>query len=362
MWRGGAVVKRVEEWFSRAGFSLCLLAWCFFVSDSVAELELPQWTKEERRKLERGEIIPGASLLVDDGESVVEQLPKPEKVEALPEPPPQPEYDPRMIPSKHLAAYFQQAPGSFLIDPQRLLTMQERMDREGFLQYHAEDSGIDVRLYLFDALQRIPSPYSLSKLVGERYASGPPTAVVCYFVGDPSRTMLAFGGEGADKIDAGNVRKILASSMVKSLEESEPAEQVEAFIVQLSIKLYWLEKSLREDGVTVNGGQAGKEVAHVAGDTTGKGGKPAGVMARLRPHLTYLLIGLGGLFLCVVSAFSAVYLWRRNRHYRFPVLELPCRLGADYGAGVGAVIGFSDVFGSPASQRDQVPDYLLRKH
>jgi len=41
-------------------------------------------------------------------------------------------------------------------------------------------------------------------------------------------------------------------------------------------------------------------------------------------------------------------------------MELPRRLGADYAAGVGAVLAFHNKLGSPSSQRDQVPDYLTR--
>jgi hypothetical protein len=53
--------------------------------------------------------------------------------------------------------------------------------------------------------------------------------------------------------------------------------------------------------------------------------------------------------------------WLRKRAiYRFPELTVEPRLGGVHGAGVGAVISFAGAAVSPASQRDQRPDYLRR--
>ena len=53
--------------------------------------------------------------------------------------------------------------------------------------------------------------------------------------------------------------------------------------------------------------------------------------------------------------------WFRHRaRYRFPDFEVEPRLGGSHAAGVGAVISFASAAVPPASQRDQVPDYLRR--
>lgn len=346
------VLLRASYWGAVLGVALCITQGI----SVMGAVPLPQWSKEDQAKLRKGELIPGASLLVEDEDGA--DLPKvtPEPDEKTPEPvvPPEPEYDPKTIPSEYLANYFQTVPEGYLIDPQRLLTMQETMDREGFLKYHAEDSKVDIKLYLFDAQQEIPSPYSLEKLAQERYSKGPLTAIVFYFVGDPSRSMFALGGEGAEKVNAHERRKILESARLKSLEKSDPSAQVESFIVQLSIRLYWLEKSLESTEVT--------SAPPVPSPSPSEAPVPAdvGFFAKVKPYILYLVVGGGGVLLSLTSMAMAWVLWRKNRKYRFPVIELPRRLGADYGAGVGAVLGFRDALSSPASQRDQVPDYLLR--
>ena len=148
---------------------LVLGIWCVCNIASLGALALPQWSADERSRLERGEIIPGVSLLIEseDASPLVEPGNKPE--EEVPElPAPEPAYDPRIIPPDHWVTYFEKFPKNYLVDPQRLLTMQETQDREGFLNYHAEDSDITIRLYLFDAQQQIPEAHSLGELVSER--------------------------------------------------------------------------------------------------------------------------------------------------------------------------------------------------
>ena len=51
---------------------------------------------------------------------------------------------------------------------------------------------------------------------------------------------------------------------------------------------------------------------------------------------------------------------RRRARYHFPEFEVEPRLGGPHAAGIGAVISFASAAVPPASQRDQVPDYLKR--
>ncbi len=50
----------------------------------------------------------------------------------------------------------------------------------------------------------------------------------------------------------------------------------------------------------------------------------------------------------------------RSNAYLFPKVNTPKRLGAERGAGVGAVIAFHSKLGSPSSQRNAMPDYLTK--
>jgi hypothetical protein len=346
-------------------FLLMILGCGIVIAES---LPLPVWTKEDRSRLLAGELITGNAILVEDPE----EIPLPQVVEAAEEPiietlepvAPVPDYDPVVIPRKFLPVYFSSVPDVYLMDPQGLLSRQEAIDREGFLQYHADDSELDIRMYLFDALQQLPEPYTIQKLCQDQFSGGPLTAVVFCFLGDPTRTQIAFGGDGAAQITPYEIRKILESAKIKAMEKSDPSAQIESFIVQLSIRLYWLERErARQKAIAaVQDGRSNAEDGADATGLTGGAGKQRGdsPVSTVRSYAPYMVAGLIGVLSLGYGLWLVWSIWVSTRRYHFPVFEIPERLGANYAAGVGAVIAFHSKLGSPSSQRDQVPDYLRR--
>jgi len=345
-----------------------LWVWLFvLISMAVVNSQsLPQWSESDWALLEKGKIIAGASLLVDDAARPprameVDENEKPE-LEILPDPSDDVEvdgspYNAVSIPEEYWRDYFDEKSDSYLVDPQRLFSNQETLDQEGFLSYYAEESKVDMRVYLFDADQKLPDGYSLSRLVKDQYADGPLTAVVFYFLGNPKRNQVLFAGEGAQQVSADQLRKILDQARVKALEKSDPATQMESFIVQLSISIYWVELKLAE--------LREKDRLELAGDFSASADERVeefqlGLTDQIQPYFWYAgLSVLSGLALIGVLVFCWVR-WRQSRRYCFPVLDFPSRLGGDYAAGIGAVIGFYDKMDSPDHQRRKIPEYLTR--
>jgi len=333
---------------------------------AIAE-SLPVWSKIDRARLLSGELIAGADILYEDSALIPlpqvtpePELPYVENIE------PEPEYDPEVIPAKFLPVYFDSNPEGYLIDPQRLLSMQETLDREGFLIYHANDSELDIKMYLFDERQKIPDFHSIQKICQQRYAGGPLTAVVFSFLGDPSRNQIAFGGDGAAEVSESEVRNILRSSMIKAMEKSDPSAQLEAFIVQLSIHLYWLERE-RIEVQAIAALEEARDEAERNPDTLAAAdvsaadtnGSEKGI-SMMRTYAPYIIGGSVGLLSLCCGLCLGWSLWRGSRRYHFPVFESPERLGASYAAGVGAVLAFHSELSSPSSQRHQVSNYLTR--
>jgi hypothetical protein len=62
----------------------------------------------------------------------------------------------------------------------------------------------------------------------------------------------------------------------------------------------------------------------------------------------------------LLTAFGFNHWLKIRARYRFPEFDVEPRLGGAHAAGVGAVISFASAAVPPASQRDQVPDYLRR--
>jgi len=331
------------------------------LTQEVVGQSLPEWSPEDRVRLKKGELIAGAGLLIDNppANDLAQPAPDP-STPSLPEEISEPPYDPELIPAEFLDDYFSKAPSSYLIDPQQLLSGQEAIDREGFLEYHAEDSEVDIRLYLFDAQQIIPTQYTLQELAEKHYSKSRLTAVVFCFLGDPSRNRLALSGNEADSLETLEVRKMLEGSLVKAMEKSDASAQVEAFVVQLSIKLYWLEQTMADAQAQKLAKAVAEKQIDSAESNGDESGSSAGVLGEMRPYLLYIVVGVIGVCLVLLASGGIFFIWKKNRRYHFPVLDLPRRLGADYAAGVGAVIAFHNKYGSPATQRDQVPDYLKR--
>lgn len=332
-----------------------VIAWLLISVVQAVNIEptLPVWEDADRAAVKAGKWLPGSSLLTDE---VPADEPPVEKQEPLPGPTAEElaveQTPPTQIPEKFLGAYFNERPTSFLIDPQKLLSSQQYRDRLAFLQYHASDSSIDLFVYVFGAEQEIPGEVRAEELAERLFSTERPAAVVYYFLGAPQRSVIYLSPSLTDTVSGAEQKRALQSSVIKSLEKADAIDQLEAFSVQMSIRLYWMERIL--SGVPMPDGALTKSVIEE---------KPAvpGLTERLNKVLPpgWWIPVLGGLGV-LVTAF-ALRTWLRHRaRYRFPEFKVEPRLGGNQAAGIGAVISFANAAVPPALQREQVPDYLRR--
>jgi hypothetical protein len=326
---------------------------------AMVEPGLPSWGEGERALLEEGGWVAGGLLLTDDP---IPEEAEPEEVESLDVDQPtaeeiaEQETPPDEIPEKYWSEYFDKRPASFLVDPQGVLSPVVYRDRLGFLNYHASDSSIDLYVYLFKGDQDIPGEVRDEELVERFFSEGRPAAVVFYYMGAPQRSVMYLSPSLTDAVSAAEQRRALDSSVMQAFKDVDPAGQIESFLVQMSIRIYWMERML-------NGGD---EVASHPAISAGRKAEPdhesaLGAMFRNLVERARVYLIPGAVFLGAVLAGGLMGWWLRARaRYRFPDFEVEPRLGAAHAAGVGAVISFASASLPPASQRDQVPDYLRR--
>lgn len=321
---------------------------------AVEETSLPVWQDGERAALEESGWIPGATLLTNDpleGELAVEPLelepPNPEEIALDLEPTPE-------IEEKYLEDYFAGRPEQFLIDPQGLLSPTDFAERLAFLDYHASDSTIDLFVYLIGGEQDIPSAVREEEMIERFFASGRPVLLVYYYLGAPQRSVAYLSPSLTDAISSPEQKRALDSSVMQALEKTNPAEQFEKFLIQMSIRIYWMERVMAGEPEPDNALPA-------EGDAVNPGERKDSTTLDwlLGKTAAFVLPGavFGGILL-IVLGFS--YWLRRQARYRFPEFDVEPRLGGAHAAGVGAVISFASAAVPPASQRDQVPDYLRR--
>ena len=333
------------------------------------EPELPAWGEGEVEAMEENGWVAGAILLTDDpvpeeagtdagaGQASATSL---DIAEPTAEEIAEPEQADGEIPEVFWPAYFGQRPERFLVDPQGLLGAVEFRDRLAFLNYHAGDSSIDLFVYLIKGGQEFPGEVREEELVERCFATGRPAAVVFYFLGAPQRSMISLSPSLTDVVSSVEQRRALDSSVMQALEKTDPIDQFEAFLVQMSIRIYWMERMMGEDAES-GAGEASPVLAKAGHSKDAGAMEGLMTMARpwiepLRPHVPFGLVLLSAL----VSGWAAVWWYRRKARYRFPDFEVEPRLGGAHAAGIGAVISFASASLPPASQRDQVPDYLRR--
>lgn len=307
---------------------------------------LPDWADPARQT---AGWVPGAELLGPENVSVPELPPLTESNEE-----PLPSF--AEIPNAFLNDYFAERPASLLVDPQNLLSKVDHDKRLGFLTYHAGDSAIDLVVYLIPGDQEVPSEVREEELGERLFSSGRPSVAILYFFGAPERTRLHLSPSLAVEIPISEQRQVLENCVIQAMEKAAPTEQLERFLVQMSIRSYLLERMIADPEF------AGHRVAKASLAQT-KAKKPEKESAALvwaRPLIEKygVLALLGVLIMAVVWGMS---LWLRGRtRYRFPDFEVEPRLGGAHAAGIGAVISFASAAVPPASQRTQVPDYLRR--
>ena len=327
-----------------------LIAWLLGFTLHAANVEplLPTWDDADRAAVKAGKWFPGSSLLTDEVPAAEQQpLPGPTAEELAVQ-----ETPPTEIADKFLGAYFNDRPASFLIDPQKLLSSQQYRDRLAFLEYHAADASIDLFVYVFGLEQEIPGEVRAEELTERLFSSGRPAAVVYYFLGAPQRSVIYLSPSLTDTVSGAEQKRALQSSVVKSLEKADSVDQLEAFSVQMSIRLYWMERMRSGAKVT--------EATMMSSVTVEKHAAPGGMerLNKILPPRWWLPVSV------ICGAMLAAYglrTWLRYRaQYHFPEFEVEPRLGGLHAAGIGAVISFTNAAVPPAQQREQVPDYMRR--
>ena len=338
----------------------CLVMFILSAGVGTARVEppLPEWNADERSQMMDDGWLAGGLLLnyegipgEDEGEDLPSSIEDPtdEELADAPE-------DEREVGEEYLAAYFEAKPSGHLVDPQGLLGTRERKDLEAFLSHHAGDSSIDMFVYVFGVDQRIPGDVREEEIVERLYAVGKPAAVIYYYVGAPQRSAMYLSPVITDAVSAAEQRRALESSVMQAFGSTIPFDQLEAFLVQMSIRVYWMERMTQgtaeetkesiPDGENVRPFSRKKKVPKTAPESPSWMKLLGGIVAA----------GFGGL----LTLWCSVAWWKSRVRFRFPEFEVEPRLGGSHAAGIGAVISFGSAAIPPAMQRKQVPDYMRR--
>ncbi len=260
------------------------------------------------------------------------------------------------VPETHWPAYFAERPKTFLTDPQDLLSPADKRERLAFLNYHAGDSSIDLFVYVFGGDQEIPGEVRQEELAERLFSEGRPAAIVFYFMGAPDRSVLRLSPSLAEKVPLAEKRRALESSVMQALAKVDTSGQFEAFLMQMSIRIYWVERMMGAGEPRAGTIAAPAKVAVAKKKKSKLLELVMPHLEKARSHAMPAAAVSGALLLALALRF-----WLKRRAlYRFPDFDVEPRLGGAHAAGVGGVISFANATVPPASQRDQLPEYLRR--
>lgn len=327
-------------------FFLCIV---FFAQSQEDENPpLPRWSDADAERLLQGENLISDALFRPISEEelaapVMDGLSLPEYMAELLD-----VGDPTEIAEEDLVKYFDQKPKSFLTDPQKLLSRQEYRDRLSFLKYHASDSKVGFYVYVFDTKQIIPPNIRVEDVFQRCFADSGPTVLLFYFMGAPERSIIHLSPDLMTAVGRAESARARQSAVNQASVKSQAVDQLDGFCVQMSIRIYWMEKAL-EAGVIAPPEaepQAKPEPAH----------KKYTEMMRHWWSEWNVPFCISVAVLLVGGVFSH---WRRSRRkYRLPAFPVAVRLGGTQAAGVGAVISFAHANRPAAAQREQLPEDL----
>lgn len=317
---------------------------------------LPIWNIKERLALEEAGYFPGAVLLTH---VALPDAPEISKLEPLNVEAPRPEEiinDFLVVPlidTKFLPAYFAERPKKFLIDPQNLLSSSEQKTCLELLDQHASDSFVNLYVYVIGGDQEIPSDIRSEELIERFFSEGKYAMVVYYYMGAPQRSVLNMSPLMMDRLTLPEQRRALESSVLQALEKTNSFEQLDKFLEQISIRIYWMERVLTGEPIVTNAPPVRAPVEKAKK-------QPSERLLLMQEIAQRVGLPVGILTLAFLVGAIAARWFRSRARYRFPEFEVESRLGGSHAAGIGAVISFASASVPPASQRDQMPDYMRR--
>ncbi len=321
----------------------------------LESLELPQRSEEDWQALQSGEIVPGSSLM---GELALEQLFSTsdeqividdEILEILKQP-----IDDRWpieIDEAFAGTYFDKPASSYLIDPQSLLTERELEEREGFLNYHAKNSVIDLYVYLFEGKQDIPAKESPHSVLRNFFADRGDVAVAFYHKGRPDRVQVAYSSRINRGVSTEEREAAILRSQEAAGEKSDAASQFESFLIEMSGCLYAMEKKLPSVTLTLETLEKLEAARHEPEST---------FFEKIPEGVKTFIATVGFLSFLGILGFFGRRVIENGRVYEFPEAEGPAILDAPHAAGVGGVLSYSSAAQPPSLQKTHSNDYLHR--
>ncbi len=256
---------------------------CQTRAEDDSDLALPRWTLEELRAMrtnpEKPPVLGGLLGPIDDpdavpgwvhywqgedGEEIIADTPDksqpdtdlsrflppsllkgPHSHPAPQQPsPPSPIVALADVPPEFLRGCESQPAATRLIDPNHELSETSVEDFERFLTFHASDCQIPLNLVILGKNQKLPESANLGRFASGSLARGSAAVLVCPY-GEPWRARFFVSQGIRNAVPASYLNSLLENSIRDAQRATDPDEQLHRMLVQLSVRLFWVQRMLK---------------------------------------------------------------------------------------------------------------------
>jgi hypothetical protein len=130
-----------------------------------------------------------------------------------------------------------------LIDPEHHLSETPAESLRRFLSYHAENAVVPITVLVLAKDEKWPASQPVSSIAGGSISAGR-GALLIYPIGEPWRSRLFLPQQAQQTVSTEFLQRLSESCLKQALKATLDEDQLEEYLVELSIRLFWLEKHL----------------------------------------------------------------------------------------------------------------------
>ncbi len=238
-----------------------------------------------------------------------------------------------------------------LIDPNSELAETPAEDLRRFLGYHAEEARIPILVLVLAGNEKLPVAAPLETLAGGSQLARR-SATLIYPLGEPWRARLFLPRSVHEAVSPSYLTRMIEACLTAAAATTQAEGQLHEFVVQLSIRLFWLQEEILKHRPEVLAGvneasaaQPLTEVASINETPAAPRAQPAqaATPALVLPAASIVTIAiLMGVLLALATrrlirgARKAAKDRRHRQVWTLPDLETDPRLGGAFCGGSGA--------------------------
>lgn len=231
-------------------------------------------------------------------------------------------------------------PSDYLIDPDLLVAEMQQHDLMRFLEFHAKDARIKLYLLILARDRCLPETVRLDKTASGALLQED-SCLVVYPLGEPWRARLFVSKPVHDQTSSKFLGETIQACLQDAMQASDVYDQLHRYAVQLSTRLFWLQRALASDPKKSSPpmGQPLSEISPAESTAAAQVGKDSFVSVTLGCIAGLLAIagitGVGRRVIRYQRQRSQMRVWILPETETFP------RLGGAFSGGGGGTIQYS---------------------